>query len=68
MESAAYSIAEISRPYTPFSRSMIYEQIKARRLVARKAGRKTVILARDYHAWLESLPPMPLENVSAQPP
>jgi hypothetical protein len=54
--STAYSIAEISRPHTPFSRSMIYEQIKARRLVARKLGRRTVILSEDFHAWLKSLP------------
>jgi hypothetical protein len=57
MESTAYSIAEICRPHTPFSRSMLYEQIKAGRLTARKLGRKTVILARDYEAWLASLPP-----------
>jgi hypothetical protein len=35
---------------------MLYEQIKAQRLIARKVGRKTVILAQDYQAWLESLP------------
>ena len=56
MESSAYSIAELSRPHTPFSRSMLYEQIKTRRLIARKVGRKTVVLARDYQAWLNSLP------------
>jgi len=56
MERGAYSIAEISRPNTPFSRSMLYEQIKARRLITRKVGRKTVVLARDFQAWLESLP------------
>jgi hypothetical protein len=52
----AYSIAEITRPRTPFSRSMVYEEIKAGRLKARKLGRKTIILGDEYRAWLESLP------------
>ena len=70
MEStAAYSIAEISKPNTPFSRSTIYQEIKAGRLKARKLGRKTIILADDYRTWLETLAPyaaQPLDHAGDQ--
>jgi excisionase family DNA binding protein len=37
-------------------RSTIYEEIRAGRLVARKMGRRTIILDRDLQAWLSTLP------------
>jgi excisionase family DNA binding protein len=37
-------------------RSTIFEEIKAGRLKARKAGRRTLILCDDLAAWLASLP------------
>jgi hypothetical protein len=40
----------------PFSRTFIYEAIKQGRLIARKAGRRTVVLDEDYQSFLESLP------------
>jgi hypothetical protein len=40
------------------SRSGIYEAIKAGKLIARKRGFRTVILADDLRRWLESLPQM----------
>ena len=36
----------------------LYAYIKAKRLKARKAGRRTVILAADLQAFLDSLPEM----------
>lgn len=33
-----------------------YEEIKAGRLVARKVGRRTIILDEDLKAWLDALP------------
>lgn len=33
-----------------------YEEIKAGRLVARKIGRRTIILDEDLKAWLDVLP------------
>lgn len=38
------------------SRGMLYKEIKAGRLVARKIGDRTVVLAEDGDAWLCALP------------
>jgi excisionase family DNA binding protein len=38
------------------SRTVLYQEIAAGRLRARKVGTATVILADDLRAWLESLP------------
>jgi hypothetical protein len=38
------------------SRSMIYEEIAAGRLIARKVGRRTVVRRSDALLWLRSLP------------
>jgi hypothetical protein len=35
---------------------MVYEEIRAGRLKARKCGRRTVVLAADLREWLASLP------------
>lgn len=37
-------------------RTTLYAAIKAKRLRAVKAGKKTLILVRDFRAWLDSLP------------
>ena len=37
-------------------RTFIYNEIKAGRLIARKAGRRTIILDSDYRAYLTALP------------
>ena len=37
-------------------RSTIFDEIKAKRLKARKAGRRTLILHDDLLAWLKNLP------------
>jgi excisionase family DNA binding protein len=38
-------------------RNLIYEQIAAGNLKARKAGARTLIAAADLAAWFEALPP-----------
>ena len=51
----AYSIAEASE-VSRIGRTSIYEAINSRDLIARKNGRRTVILADDLRRWLQSLP------------
>jgi excisionase family DNA binding protein len=40
-------------------RSYLYLEIAAGRLVAKKAGRRTIISKDDLHDWLGKLPDMP---------
>jgi excisionase family DNA binding protein len=40
------------------SRSYVYEAIRRGELIARKYGRLTRILRRDYEAWLATAPPI----------
>jgi excisionase family DNA binding protein len=51
----AFDIAEVCRRGR-FGRSFIYEQIRCGALVARKYGRLTRILRRDFDAWLAAAP------------
>ena len=51
----AYSITEASE-VSRIGRTSIYEAISARELIARKHGRRTVILADDLRRWLQNLP------------
>ena len=52
-----YSIARLAK-MTDLSRSSLYEEIAAGRLVGRKASRRTIITRRDAVRWLQSLPLM----------
>jgi excisionase family DNA binding protein len=52
---AAYSIDEVAAQ-TGFCRDKIYGLIREGKLVARKCGRRTVVLAGDLHRFLEALP------------
>ena len=40
-------------------RSFLYTEIAAGRLVAKKAGRRTIVSKNDLNDWLSRLPPMP---------
>jgi hypothetical protein len=51
----AYSISRLARE-SDISRSMIYEEIAAGHLIARKIGRRTIVRRADALAWLRSLP------------
>jgi hypothetical protein len=53
--SLAYDIAT-AVTVSGIGRTRIYAYIKAKQLKARKAGRRTVILASDLQAFLENLP------------
>jgi excisionase family DNA binding protein len=50
-----WSIVDAARTAN-VGRSTVYEEIKAGRLVARKLGRRTIILERDLQASLSTLP------------
>jgi hypothetical protein len=52
-----YSIPE-AMTAADAGRTSIYRAIKAGELVARKRGRRTVILAHDLRQWLEGLEPI----------
>jgi hypothetical protein len=54
MEKLAYSIPEVMTA-TNAGRTSVYRAIKAGELVARKRGRRTIILADDLRCWLSSL-------------
>jgi hypothetical protein len=57
MNKPAYLISELVA-LGPLGRSKIFTEIRAGRLPARKAGNKTVVMADDYEAYLNSLPPV----------
>ena len=54
-ERLAYSIVEFCES-TGIGRSTVYEEIKAGRLIARKARGRTIILPTDGKNYLRSLP------------
>jgi hypothetical protein len=51
----ALSIADVCRE-SGLGRTLIFAEIKSGRLVARKCGRRTIILRSDLAQWLSSLP------------
>jgi hypothetical protein len=55
----AYTTHEAAK-ISGICRSLLYREIAAGRLIARKHGRRTIILGADLWAWLESLPRMPV--------
>jgi hypothetical protein len=55
MQKLAYSIPELCH-LSGIGRSLLYEEIKAGRLVVTKAGRRSIVLHQDALAWLVNLP------------
>jgi excisionase family DNA binding protein len=51
----AYSINEVIRR-TTLCRDSVYKAINEGRLVARKAGKRTLVTAEDLNAFLKALP------------
>ena len=62
----AYSIAEACE-VSGISRTSVYEAINSRELIARKHGRRTVILADDLRRWLHNLPVTAPKTASKAP-
>ena len=55
MSPSAFTISEVCQTARA-SRTVVYEAIRAGELVARKRGRRTIVLHEDLTAWLKSLP------------
>jgi hypothetical protein len=51
----AYSIDELAKA-GPLGRSYLFKAIKERKLIAQKAGRRTIITHDNFEAFLRSLP------------
>ena len=51
----AFSIAELLAIH-PGGRTSLYAAIASGELIARKSGRSTLVLVRDYERYLEALP------------
>ena len=56
----ALSIAQVCRE-SGLGRTLIFAEIKSGRLVARKCGRRTLILKEDLLKWLSTLPAVETE-------
>lgn len=61
----AYNIAEVCQS-AGSSRTSIYAAIKAGSLIARKRGRRTVVLREDLLDWLRALPKMSTSNAQTR--
>ncbi|MGY2907038.1 hypothetical protein [Bradyrhizobium sp. URHC0002] len=51
----AYGIEELAKA-GPLRRSSLFNAIKERKLIAQKAGRRTIITHENYIAFLKALP------------
>ena len=51
----SFSIEALSS-LTGLGRTTLYAEIKSGRLIARKVGRRTIVLAQDAESWMAGLP------------
>lgn len=59
-----YSIQQLTKPHGPYSRSHIYELLKAGKLRAKKDGRKTIVLADSWRSHLDACPDYEPQSVA----
>jgi excisionase family DNA binding protein len=60
----AYSVEETLR-LLGICRPKLYQEINAGRIVARKLGRRTIILAAEVHRYLDALPQIEAREAAA---
>jgi hypothetical protein len=63
-QKAAFSIPEFCED-TGLGRSFVYDEIRKGRLIARKAGGRTIILASERERYLSNLPILASESQEA---
>jgi hypothetical protein len=61
-----YSIDELAEA-GPISKSQIHKQIREGALIARKCGKRTVILPADWEAFLQALPRSGIDQPIVEP-
>lgn len=61
-----FSVPAIAKMFD-VSRSKIYLEIQAGRLIARKLGGRTIFLKKDIEAWADALPKMSAATVDDDP-
>ena len=62
----AYGIEELAKA-GPFGRTYLYDVIRDKKLIANKAGRRTIITLENYQTFLRSLPVVGQEGVVIRP-
>jgi hypothetical protein len=62
----AYTINELINA-GPLKRNAIYREIREGRLIARKAGKSTIVLAEDWDVFLRALPRMKVDVAVTEP-
>jgi hypothetical protein len=62
----AYGIEELSEA-GPLGRSSLYKAIREKRLIAQKAGRRTIITHENYEAFLKALPVVGQDKAAVLP-
>jgi hypothetical protein len=60
----AYGIDELAKA-GPLGRTYLFQAIKEKRLIAQKAGRRTIVTHENFQAFLRSLP---VAGDDAKPP
>ena len=63
MARRAYSIRQV-REVTGFCNEKVYRHIRSGELIARKAGRRTLVLAEDLDRFLQFLPTLKLRETA----
>jgi hypothetical protein len=66
-EKLALGIADVVR-LSGLCRTLVYGEIRAGRLPARKCGRRTIVLRQDFEAFLQGLPSVPVTHPAGDQP
>jgi hypothetical protein len=66
-EKLALGIADVVR-LSGLCRTLVYGEIRAGRLPARKCGRRTIVLRHDFEAFLQRLPSVPVTQPAGDQP